>query len=129
MCIPVCASSPSVRLSASSLCPLFNRCGGAPARRLAFPPGQEEADTVHQGPAERTGERVRRKQIHHQGQEEEDLRRDQPVGAADHHLVPEQEGEGEEVRGQSEEQRAVACRLHALRTIKWRSSVYLRVID
>lgn len=88
--------------------PPFNRRGGAPTRRFAFPAGQEEANTLHQSPAERVGERVRREQVHHQRQEEEDLRRHQPVGAADHHLVPEQEGEGEEVRGQSEEQRAVA---------------------
>lgn len=88
--------------------PPFNRRGGAPARRFAFPAGQEEANTLHQSPAERAGERVRREQVHHQRQEEEDLGRHQPVGAADHHLVPEQEGEGEEVRGQSEEQRAVA---------------------
>lgn len=88
--------------------PPFNRRGGAPTRRFAFPAGQEEANTLHQSPAERAGERVRREQVHHQRQEEEDLRRHQPVGAADHHLVPEQEGEGEEVRGQSEEQRAVA---------------------
>lgn len=89
-------------------CPPFNRRGGAPARRFAFPTGQEEANTLHQSPTERAGERVRSEQVHHQRQEEEDLHRHQPVGAADHDLVPEQEGEGEEVRGQSEEQRAVA---------------------
>lgn len=90
-------------------CPLFNRRGGAPARRFAFPPRQEKANTLHQSPAERAGERVRCEQVHHQRQEEEDLRRYQPLGAADHDLVPEQEGEGEEVRGQSEEQCAVAA--------------------
>ena len=107
----MCAASHSVRcLCPLPLCPLSNRCGGSPARRLAFPPRQKEADTVHQGPAEGAGEGVRSQQVHHQGQEEEDLGRDRPVRAADHHLVPEQEGEGEEVRVQSEDQRAVACR-------------------
>lgn len=90
-------------------CPLFHRRGGAPARRFAFPPRQEETNTLHQSPAERAGERVRCEQVHHQRQEEEDLRCHQPLGAADHDLVPEQEGEGEEVRGQSEEQCAVAA--------------------
>ncbi len=105
MCAGLCRLA--LRASVFPLCSLFHRCGSAPARRLAFPSRQEEADTLHQGPAQRTGKRVRGKQIHHQGQEEEDLRRHQPFGAANHHLVPEQEGEGEEVRGQSEDQRAV----------------------
>lgn len=76
MCPGVCSLALSPLLFSSSLCPLSNRCGGTPARRLAFPPRKEEADTVHQDPAQGTGERVRRQQIHHQGQEEEDLGRD-----------------------------------------------------
>lgn len=100
----VCSPSPSDWLF------LFDRCGGAPERQLVFPPRQEEADTLHQGPAQRARERVRSQQVHHKGQEEKDFGRDQPVRATDYHLVPEQEGEGEKIRGQSEEQYSIACR-------------------
>lgn len=107
--VSVCARTRATPSSAASLSSLSVRCGGASARRLALPPRPEEANPVHQDPAERAGEGVRGQQIHHQGQAQEDLRRDQPVGATDHHLVPEQARQGEEVRGQSEEQRAVNC--------------------
>lgn len=100
----VCSPSPSDWLF------LFDRCGGAPERQLVFPPRQEETDTLHQGPAQRARERVRSQQVHHKGQEEKDFGRDQPVRATDYHLVPEQEGEGEKIRGQSEEQYSIACR-------------------
>lgn len=89
------------------LCPV-NRCGGTPTRWFVFSPRQKEADTLHQDSAERTGERVRRQQIHYQGQAEKDLGRHQPVGATNHHLVPKQAGQGEEIRRQSQEQCAVA---------------------
>uniref|UniRef100_A0ABM5GS22 Homeobox protein Hox-B13 isoform X1 n=1 Tax=Pogona vitticeps TaxID=103695 RepID=A0ABM5GS22_9SAUR len=102
------ADSESVSAAAS-----LGSCRPTPARGLHLPPGPQEEDPLQQRAAERAGERVLQQQVHHQGQEEEDLRRHQPHRETDHHLVPEPEGEREESRGQSEDRRR--CQQHEWR--------------
>lgn len=82
----------------------------AAPRRLRLPPGPQEEGPVQQGAAEGAGEGVRQQQIHHPGQEEEDLGRHQPYGETDHHLVPEQEGEREKSRRQNQKQQRRSVR-------------------
>lgn len=102
------AKTPLILPHADLCSPLSSpRRGGAPTRRLALPPRPKEAHPLYQAAAEGAGEGVHRQQVHHQGQEEEDLRRHQPVRAPDHHLVPEPARQGEKVCGQSQDQRAL----------------------
>lgn len=96
-----CAGPPT--FSAPSLPTLRLRRAVAP-RRLLLPPGPQEEGPVQQRAAAGAGEGVREQQVHHPRQEEEDLGRHQPLGAADHHLVPEQAGEREKSRRQSQKQ-------------------------
>lgn len=75
---------------------LFCRRGPPATRSQQLSEGEEEEGSLHQNPAEGAGEGVRRQQIHHQREAEEDFGHHQPVRAPSDDLVPEPEGQREE---------------------------------
>lgn len=98
----------SQQLTGASFVCLLLRGGFSHRGRLRLvPPREEEARPVHEGATEGTRTRVRRQQIYHQGQKEEDICPDQPVRATGHDMVPKQTRKREESCQQIEDHQLV----------------------
>lgn len=76
---------------------LLLRCSVPHGRRLGLvSTRKKETRALHKGATKGTRARVRRQQIYHQGQKEENICPDQPVRATGHNMVPKQTRKGEE---------------------------------